>query len=114
MKTTVLFLGILLTASGALAQMTTFDQRFGYFVSTIGPVSIVTQNGVSWSRFSFIGLDSKIILDSQDDAAYFVATKGEVCGSHLVQAFKVIRNRIPDLKSSDLELATQILQVTVQ
>ena len=113
MKATFLVLGLLITAPSAFAQMSSFDQRYDFSVSPVGPISIVTQFGESWSRFSFIGFDSKIILDSQDDAAYFVATKGEVFGAHLVQAFKVIRQHNPALQISDLDLAARILEVTV-
>lgn len=109
MYTKVLIVVAALTLSGVFAQAFSFDQRLQQSVTTIGPISLMTERGESWSRFSFIGLDSKIIQESQDDAAYFVGTEGRVRGARLAQALEVIRKNNPALETSDLSLAYRIL-----
>ena len=109
MNTKALVLAALMM-SGVSAHAFSFDQRYQQSVTTIGPISIMTERGESWSRFSFVGLDSKIIRDSQDDAAYFVATNGEVRGARFVQALDVIRKHNPALAASDLDLANRIIE----
>jgi uncharacterized protein (TIGR02448 family) len=114
MNAKLIALAAVLTMSAVSAQASSFDQRMQQSVTTIGPISLMTERGESWSRFSFIGLDSKIIQEAQDDAAYFVATNGDVRGARLSQALELIRKSNPTLEASDLALASKILAATAQ
>ena len=114
MNAKLLVLTALFTMSAISAQASSFDQRMQMSVTTIGPISLMTERGESWSRFSFVGLDSKIIQQAQDDAAYFVATNGDVRGVRLSQALELIRKSNPALEASDLALANKILAATAQ
>lgn len=53
--------------------------------------------------------DEKIVLAAREDAASFVASRGEIRGAHLESALQVIRAKAPALQASDLELAEAIL-----
>ena len=51
------------------------------------------------------------IVQAQDDAAYFVATEGEVKGAQLDEALSYLRQTNPELNNaSDLEIAAAILE----
>lgn len=52
---------------------------------------------------------NKIVREAKGDAASFVASNGQIRGSHLESAFKQVRTQNPDLQVSDLELAEAIL-----
>lgn len=114
MNAKLIILAASLTLTGLFANASSFDQRMGQSVFTIGPISLMTERGQSWSRFSFIGLDSKIIMESKDDAIYFVASDGKVRGAHLGQALELIRKVNPALEISDLALAEKIIEATAQ
>ncbi|MEK2689844.1 DUF2388 domain-containing protein [Bdellovibrio sp. GT3] len=51
----------------------------------------------------------QIIADSKDDAALYVATEGEVKGVKLVRSLELLRNMAPEVASSDMELAYEII-----
>lgn len=54
--------------------------------------------------------DSKIVLEARDDAASFVASKGEIRGAQLEAAFNTLRERVPQARdASDQALAEAIL-----
>lgn len=54
--------------------------------------------------------DSKVVRDAHDDAASFVATKGEIRGAQLEAAFHTLRTRLPEARdASDQTLAEAIL-----
>ncbi|WP_339489324.1 DUF2388 domain-containing protein [Pseudomonas sp. EL_65y_Pfl2_R95] len=54
--------------------------------------------------------DSKVVREAHDDAASFVATKGEIRGANLEAAITTIRSRVPEAENaSDLTLAEAIL-----
>ncbi|MFP5428895.1 MAG: DUF2388 domain-containing protein [Gammaproteobacteria bacterium] len=54
--------------------------------------------------------DSKIVQDAHDDAASFVASKGDIRGAQLEAAFTTIRQRVPEARdASDQVLAEAIL-----
>ncbi|MGE8497129.1 MAG: DUF2388 domain-containing protein [Pseudomonas sp.] len=53
--------------------------------------------------------DNKMIVPARDDASSFIASDGEIRGPHLEAALVKLRAEHPDLKASDMELATAIL-----
>jgi len=61
------------------------------------------------SQVTSAPFDRKLILDSQDDAAVFVASHGAVRGARLEAALLRLRARQPERTASDLELAETIL-----
>lgn len=61
------------------------------------------------SQVTSAPFDNKLILDSRDDAAGFVASQGERRGAHLEAALQWLRTHQPELMASDLELAEAIL-----
>ncbi|MFS4461202.1 DUF2388 domain-containing protein [Bdellovibrio sp. HCB2-146] len=83
-----------------------------------GAVSEITVLGVT-SRDGYNGSKTGTTVDdyyrvqviaAKDDAALFVASNGEIRGSSLEQALKVIREVRTDLNQvSDLELALEIV-----
>lgn len=61
------------------------------------------------SQLTSAPFDKKLILDSRDDAAGFVASAGALRGASLEAALLWLREHQPELKASDLELAEAIL-----
>lgn len=54
--------------------------------------------------------DSKIVQDAHDDAASFVASRGDIRGAQLEAALNTIRQRVPEAHdASDQVLAEAIL-----
>ncbi|HLT05561.1 MAG TPA: DUF2388 domain-containing protein [Pseudomonas sp.] len=65
--------------------------------------------GTSESSTNLTSGDDKIVQAAREDAASFVASRGEIRGAQLESALQVIRRNAPALQSSDLELAEAIL-----
>lgn len=61
------------------------------------------------SQVTSAPFDNKLILDSREDAASFVASQGEHRAAHLEAALLWLREQRPDSTASDLELAEAIL-----
>ncbi|MCQ4309282.1 DUF2388 domain-containing protein [Pseudomonas stutzeri] len=61
------------------------------------------------SQVTSAPFDNKLILDSKDEAARFVASDGENRGARLESALRWLRENHPQLAASDLELAEAIL-----
>jgi uncharacterized protein (TIGR02448 family) len=61
------------------------------------------------SQVTTAPFDNKLILDSRDEAARFVASQGEIRGARLESALRWLREQQPRLAASDLELAEAIL-----
>lgn len=61
------------------------------------------------SQVTSAPFDNKLILDSRDEAARFVASDGETLGARLESALRWLRESHPQLAASDLELAEAIL-----
>ncbi|HCJ30521.1 MAG TPA: Holliday junction resolvase [Pseudomonas sp.] len=61
------------------------------------------------SQVTSAPFDNKLILDSRDDAASFVASQGDVRGARLEAALRWLREQQPERVASDLELAEVIL-----
>ena len=61
------------------------------------------------SQVTSAPFDNKLILDSRDDAAGFVASHGDLRGARLEAALLWLREQQPGTAASDLELAEAIL-----
>ncbi|MNL02878.1 hypothetical protein D3C87_1233990 [compost metagenome] len=110
MNTKSLFLVATLVIASSLAQASSFDNRYPQeFQTFLGPVTVETRHGVSWSEISFADAYAKVIVEAQEDAATFVASNGEVLGAQLSQAIKLIKAKAPESTSTDMELAISIL-----
>ena len=56
--------------------------------------------------------DSKVVREAHDDAASFVASKGDIRGAQLEAAFNTLRERVPEARgASDQVLAEAILSL---
>lgn len=54
--------------------------------------------------------DSKVVREARDDAASFVASRGDIRGAQLEAAFDTLRHRVPEARdASDQVLAEAIL-----
>ncbi|UYL08094.1 DUF2388 domain-containing protein [Bdellovibrio sp. SKB1291214] len=53
----------------------------------------------------------KVLIDSKDDAAIFLASEGQIRGVKVLRAFELIRKVNPKLSNSDMELAEAILNL---
>lgn len=54
--------------------------------------------------------DSKVVREARDDAASYVASRGEIQGAQLNAAFDTLRTRLPEARdATDQELAEAIL-----
>ena len=54
--------------------------------------------------------DSKVVREAHDDAASFVASRGDIRGAHLEAAFAALRTQVPEARdASDQDLAEAIL-----
>jgi uncharacterized protein (TIGR02448 family) len=61
------------------------------------------------SQVTSAPFDNKLILDSREDAAGFVASHGDLRAARLEAALLWLREQQPELAASDLELAEAIL-----
>ncbi len=94
----------LITALGLVGAIYTLPAQAFESTTDIVVRSLYATQQVS-SSFS----NDKIILAAKGDAATFVATSGEVRGTHIEAAIHRIRTQYPDLKVTDIELAEAIL-----
>ena len=51
------------------------------------------------------------LVQARDDAASFVASQGDIRGSHLEAALRHIRGKLPSLAANDMQLAQAILTI---
>ena len=95
-------LGLLLLADVAHAQ--TVVQTSNIIVRAFGRTIDFTSDTTTSIR------DSKVVREAHDDAATFVASKGEIRGVQLESAFNTLRDRVPEARNaSDQALAEAIL-----
>jgi uncharacterized protein (TIGR02448 family) len=95
-------LGLLLLADMAQAQ--TLKATSNIIVRAFGRTIDFTSDTTTSIR------DSKIVLAAKDDAASYVATRGDYHGAQLDAAFATLRERLPEARdASDQVLAEAIL-----
>ena len=86
-----------------------FASSFVVTTDTLVRATGMTSNATSDTTNSF--RDDKIILEARDDAASFVASQGDIRGSHLEAALRHIRGKLPSLAANDMQLAQAILTI---
>lgn len=94
---------LLTCASGAFAS--------SFIVTTDMTVDATKASSDGTTNVSNSFKDDKIVLEARDDAAAFVASRGEVRGAHLEAALRHIRSKLPTLAADDLQLAQAILVI---
>jgi len=75
----------------------------------ISPLLLVIGAGDALTKISQANL--KLVMDSQEDASYFVASNGENRTAKIEVALQVIRIENPQLQASDLEIAQAIVSL---
>ena len=97
-------LGFLLLAEAAHAQ--TLVATSNIIVRAFGRSIDFTSDTTTSIR------DSKVVREARDDAASFVASKGDIRGAQLEAAFDTLRQRVPQARdASDQVLAEAILSL---
>ncbi|MFB4391098.1 MULTISPECIES: DUF2388 domain-containing protein [unclassified Pseudomonas] len=95
-------LGMLLLAD--LAQAQTLVATSNIIVRAFGRSIDFTSDTTTSIR------DSKVVQEARDDAASFVASRGDIRGAQLEAAFDTLRQRVPEARdASDQVLAEAIL-----
>ncbi|WP_095162492.1 DUF2388 domain-containing protein [Pseudomonas sp. Irchel 3F5] len=95
-------LGLLLLADVAQAQ--TLVATSNIIVRAFGRSIDFTSDTTTSIR------DSKVVHEARDDAASYVASRGEIRGAQLEAAFNTLRQRVPEARqASDQVLAEAIL-----
>ena len=94
---------ISLIAAIASALFATQTQAFDTTTQSLVVTGYVT------SQVTSAPFDRKLILAARDDAAAFIATDGQLRGAQLESALTHLRQTLPKLHASDLELAQAIL-----
>ncbi len=99
----------LLTAAALLTVAATASATsFVYTTDAVVGAVKGTSNVTSDISSSFG--DDKIVLAAREDAASFVASKGDIRGAQLEAALAHIRQQVPQLQArSDMQLAQSIL-----
>ena len=99
----------LLTAAALLTVAATASATsFVYTTDAVVGAVRGTSNVTSDISSSFG--DDKIVLAAREDAASFVASKGDIRGAQLEAALAHIRQQVPQLQArSDMQLAQSIL-----
>ncbi|CAG8869045.1 hypothetical protein PS627_03348 [Pseudomonas fluorescens] len=95
---------LLLSLAGA-ANATSF------IVTTDAVVGAVAESTDATSDMTSSLRDDKVVRAARDDAASFVGSAGAIRGVKLESAFDHIRRQMPDLQSSDAQLAQAILAI---
>ena len=97
-------LGMLLLAD--LAQAHTLVATSNIIVRAFGRSIDFTSDTTTSIR------DSKVVREARDDAASFVASRGDIRGAQLEAAFDTLRQRVPEARdASDQVLAEAILSL---
>ncbi|MCY1185043.1 hypothetical protein D9M73_257900 [compost metagenome] len=95
-------LGMLLLAD--LAQAQTLVATSNIIVRAFGRSIDFTSDTTTSIR------DSKVVREARDDAASYIASRGEIRGAQLEAAFDTLRQRVPEARqASDQALAEAIL-----
>ncbi|PSS57200.1 DUF2388 domain-containing protein [Pseudomonas sp. BBP2017] len=95
-------LGLLLLADVAQAQ--TLVATSNIIVRAFGRSIDFTSDTTTSIR------DSKVVREARDDAASYIASRGEIRGAQLEAAFDTLRQRVPEARqASDQALAEAIL-----
>ena len=100
-----------LLSAAALLAFSFGANASSFVVTTDAVVRAVDASTNATSDVSSSLRDNKIVVQARDDAASFVASKGEIRGVKLESAFDYIRTTMPELRANDAELAQAILAI---
>lgn len=98
-----------LLSAVALMAIVTGASASSFVVTTDAVVRAVDASSNATSKVSSSLKDNKIVLAARDDAASFVASRGEIRGVQLEGALDYIRQQAPQLNATDAQLAQAIL-----
>ncbi|MEE1922398.1 DUF2388 domain-containing protein [Pseudomonas sp. 148P] len=105
MNRTRLLGAALLLALASSAHATSFVVTTDAVVGAVAASTDATSDVTSSFR------DDKVVRAARDDAASFVASRGDIRGVKLESAFAHIRQQLPTLQASDAQLAQAILAI---
>ena len=100
-----------LLGAAALLIVATGAQASSFVVTTDTLVRALDASSNATSKISSSFHNDKIVLAARDDAASFVASKGDIRGAQLEGAFQHIREINPGLNATDAQLAQAILAI---
>lgn len=92
----------------ALATLATLSLPMGSAMADSFWRNVLTSGATTGSSY-LTSKDNKQVIAAQDDASSFVASGGSIRGPYLEAAIAGARAENPELKASDMELATAIL-----
>ena len=91
----------------ALCLISAGNAQATSFVMTTDALVSLSMSATKGTSSSF--KDDKIVLAAKDDAAAYVASRGEIRGARLESALLHIRRTLPELRETDEQLANGIL-----
>jgi len=100
-----------LMSGAALLIAATSASASSFVVTTDAVVRALDASSNATSKISSSLKDDKIVLAAREDAASFVATKGDIRGAQLEGAFQHIREIAPQINATDAQLAQAILAI---
>ncbi|WP_268798616.1 DUF2388 domain-containing protein [Pseudomonas huanghezhanensis] len=100
-----------LMSAAALLIAATSASASSFYVTTDTLVRAIDASSNATSNISSSFKDDKIVLAARDDAASFVATKGDIRSAQLEGAFQHIRATSPQINATDAQLAQAILAI---
>lgn len=100
-----------LIGAAALLILSANASASSFVVTTDAVVRGVNASTNATSDLTSSLRDDKIVREARDDAASFVASRGEIRGAKLEGALRHIREVQPSLRASDTQLAQAILAI---
>ncbi|MDF0733278.1 DUF2388 domain-containing protein [Pseudomonas entomophila] len=79
------------------------------FAHASGTSRALVSTGSLFSSSYLTSSDRKLVSAAQDDASVFIASEGSVRGPYLEAALRQVRAAHPDLRATDMELASAVL-----
>ncbi|HWH88751.1 MAG TPA: DUF2388 domain-containing protein [Pseudomonas sp.] len=98
-----------LLSAAALLAVAANASATSFIVTTDSIVGALKASSDATSDVTSSFRDDKIVLAARDDAASFVASKGDIRGVKLESALDHIRHQAPQLNATDAQLAQAIL-----
>lgn len=97
--------------AAALLTATLCANASSFIVTTDAVVDAVAASTDATSDLTSSLRDDKIVRAARDDAASFVGSAGEIRGAQLEGALAHIRQQLPQLQATDVQLAQAILAI---
>lgn len=100
-----------LLGAALLLSLASAANATSFIVTTDAVVGAVAESTDSTSDMTSSLRDDKVVRAARDDAASFVGSQGAIRGVKLESAFDHIRQQMPNLQASDVQLAQAILAI---